>query len=100
MSDALTAEINATKKVLGKVEFADKSFDVVRKPSTLMIAELARTGSGDPEAIGVVAELLSHCFGEGYRDFKKVAYEVEDDGESLFELIGQVIEVALGRPKD
>ncbi len=56
-----------------------ETFIVVRTPPTLLLSELARTGSGDPSAIGVLAEFFEVILGPvEYRRFKRLSYAVED----------------------
>ena len=102
-TNALTASQNADKPVLATFDFNGKTYDVVRKPSSLLLAELARVGSGDPEAIGVLAEFFEVTMGrEGYQAFRRDFYaaEVEDDSEVLMALLSEVLEKALGRPTE
>ena len=99
--DALIASITADRPILATFDFADKTFDVIRKPSTLLIAELARTGSGDPEAIGVLAEFFEVTLGkDGYRIFKKAFNEadLDEDQDVLMGILSDVLEQTLGRP--
>lgn len=97
--DALDASVNSDRPVLGTIEYGGQSFDIVRKPSTLLLAELARTDSGNPEAISVLADFFDLTLGDGYGRFKRAVYTSEqDDTEPLLDLVGQVIEKTLGRP--
>ena len=99
--DALDASVASVRPVLATIDFAGKTFDVIRKPSTLLIAELARTGSGEPDAIGVLAEFFEVTLGkEGYHDFKRAFNEadLDNDNEVLMGLLSEVLEKTLGRP--
>lgn len=83
---------------LGTVTAYGQEFHVTRKPPTLLLAELGRTGSGDPEAMGVIAEFFSVTLGaDEYRRFKKAAYGADngDDVEVLMEALTAVLSVAM-----
>lgn len=101
--DALTASINADKPVLATIEFDGNTYNVHRKPPTLLLAELARTGSGDPEAVGVLAEFFEVTMGKDeYRRFRRDFYasEASDDEQVLLDLMAEVVEKTLGRPTE
>ncbi len=104
MSDAQKTEIAEAKgKALGSIEFDGKTFPIARKPNALLLSELARTGSGDPEAFGVIAEFLSVTLGpDTYRDFKKAYYasDVADDEGVLMAKLQEILEATMGRPTE
>ncbi len=82
----------------GVIELDGVKYGIVRKPNTLLLSELARTGSGDPEALGVFAEFFEVTLGDNYRAFKKAMYRQED--EVLQAKLQEVVEKTLGRPTD
>ena len=98
-----TAE-GATPKfgtVTVNVKGKDEVFDIVAKPDALLLAELARTGSGDPEAFGVIAEFFEYTLGrEGYRLFKKAVRAEGYEQEALMEKLQHILEVTLARPTE
>ena len=97
--NALTASANADRPVLGTVEVGEEKFNIIRKPSTLMLAELARTGSGDPESIGVLADFFETTLGkDDYPRFRRAVFAAEDADDLLPTLVGEVMEQAFGRP--
>lgn len=107
-ADPLAASITEeraeqTGAPLTTFEFDGETYKVHRKPPTLLLAELARTNSGDPEAVGVLAEFFEVVMGKDeYRRFRSAFYaaDVEDDDEVLSDLMAEVIEKTLGRPTE
>ncbi len=83
----------------GSVDFLGKPYKIARKPNPLLLSELGRVGSGDPEAMGVIAEFFENTLAD-YRAFKKAVYTaaVEVDEEALMEVLKEVLEATLGRP--
>lgn len=102
MSDAQNTDISAAKGNLGTVEVGDETIPIISKPDALLLSELARTGSGDPEAFGVIAEFFEITLGkETYRAFKKAVYaddEMAEDEEALMGKLQEVLEQTMGRP--
>lgn len=102
--DALTASANADKPVLGTIDFAGESYSILRKPSTLLLAELARTDNGDPNAVAVIADFFEATLGrDAYSKFKRAVFfsdEAGDDIDVLMGLVGEVLEKTLGRPTE
>lgn len=104
----MTADIEAAKSgdeapVYAPVEFRGVKYPIRRKPSTLLLSELARTTSGDPEALAVFAEFFESTLGrETYRMFKKAVYNADDEVEQdeLFEVLQKVMENTLHRPTE
>jgi hypothetical protein len=83
------------------VQGKDEVFTIVAKPDALLLAELARTGSGDPEAFGVIAEFFEYTLGrEGYRLFKKAVRAEGLSQEQLMEKLQHILEVTLARPTE
>lgn len=86
------------------IDFAGDTFKIHRKPPTLLLAELARTNSGDPEAMGVLAEFFEVTLGKDeYNRFKRAVYSYdgpEAEDEILSGLMAGVIERTLGRPTE
>lgn len=99
--DALDASIKSARPVLTTVVVGDEEFKVTRKPPTLLVAELARTDSGNPEAIGVLAEFFEVTMGkEEYNRFKRAFYaaDFDEEAEELMSRLSKVLEDTLGRP--
>lgn len=100
---ALEAALADAKGTARTFDAFDETWTVVRKPSLLLLAELARTESGDPAALGVVADFFEVTLGKAaYQRFRK-AFFTSDEAEDenlLGELLGKVIEVSVGRPTE
>jgi hypothetical protein len=102
-----TAEIEAkaaeegTDPGYGSITFDGVEYPISRKPNTILISELARTGSGDPESLGVLAEFFEATLGaDTYRSFKRHTYRFDGDDSEILGVIGQVMEKTLGRPTE
>lgn len=90
-----------TEPVYGSVTFDGVDYPISRKPNTLLLSELARTGSGDPETLGVLAEFFEATLGpETYRAFKRHTYRYDGDEADILAVVGQVMEKTLGRPTE
>lgn len=107
MSDALKADLGEAKAdqapAYAPLVFRGVEYAIERKPNTLLLAELARTQSGDPEALGVLADFFESCLGkETYREFKRAVFYAEDEvkQDELFEGLNEIIEATLGRPTE
>lgn len=102
MTDALKNEIDEAKaKPIGQIEVGSEKFDILEKPDALLLAELARTGSGDPEAFGVVAEFFEFTLGKDqYRAFKKAVRAEKYEGDALMGKLQEILEKAMGRPTE
>lgn len=88
---------------LATVAFDDKTYKVWRKPPTLMLAELARTGTEDPEAVGVLAEFFEITMGKDeYRRFRTAVYtsDLPDVDEAMTDVMSEIVEKTLGRPTE
>lgn len=90
-----------------------ETFTVHRKPPTLLLSELARTGSGDPNAVGVIAEFFEFVLtqrtapedgGEPvfdaaeYRRFKRTAYNAAEDEGALAAAVQAALEASFATP--
>jgi hypothetical protein len=83
----------------GSIEFDGVEYAIVHKPNTLMISEMSRIGSDDPEAIGIIAEFFEVTLGDNYKAFRKAAYRSPNGtDERLAQLLQEVVEKSLGRP--
>lgn len=100
MADALTAEIAESKGQLPTFDALGETWSVLKKPPPLLLAEMARTETTDPESIGVVVDFFEVLLGkEQYRRFRKAFFAAYDgDDELLGEVMGAALEAALGRP--
>ncbi|MBP2323352.1 hypothetical protein JOF56_003737 [Kibdelosporangium banguiense] len=100
---AIDSDIAEKKETgFGTVTFEGLEYTIERKPNTLLISELARTGSGDPEAMAVLAEFFEVTLGDGYTRFKKAVYRspAADDDSVLFGVLQEIMEKTLGRPTE
>jgi hypothetical protein len=87
----------------GSVTFEGEEFPIARKPNTLLISELARTGSGDPAAMAVLAEFFELTLGEEYGRFKRTVYRSDaaaEDETILFAVLQDILEKTLARPTE
>ncbi len=73
------------------------TFIILRTPPTLLISELARTNTGAPEAVGVIAEFFETVLGPvEYHRFKKASYAYDADSDAdEAEQLGQALAAAL-----
>lgn len=85
---------------LGTVDVEGAEFEIQRKPNALLISELARTGSGDPEAMAVFSDFFEVTLGENYPRFRKAVYRAEDPDTAMQEALQAVLEKTLGRPTE
>ena len=105
-TDAMTADIQAAKTstpAYPPVTFRGVEYAITRKPSTLLLSELARTTSGDPEALAVFAEFFESTLGkETYRAFKRHVFNAEEEvgQDELFEVLQAIMENSLARPTE
>lgn len=103
MSDiaATTAIDEAKGKPLGVIEIGDEKFDIVEKPDALLLSELARTGTEDPEAFAVIAEFFEHTLGKAaYVRFKRKVRAERLDDAALMQKLQEVLEKTMGRPTE
>jgi len=96
VTEAVEVAISDAKNQNPTFEYGGETWEVRRKPPTLMLAELARAETGDAESLSLVAEFFDLVLGDQYFAFKKKVYADEED--KLIELFYQVMELALGRP--
>lgn len=103
----MTADIEAAKAgddapVYEPVEFRGVKYAVQRKPNTLLLSELARTTSGDPEALAVFAMFFESTLGSSYPAFRKAVFTADDevDQDELFEVLQKIMEHTLNRPTE
>lgn len=97
--ESAAAEEKGQKPTL---DFDGESYTIERKPNTLLIAELARTSTEGPEAVGVIADFFQAVLGSEYPRFRKHFFtsEAAEDEAVIGSLIGQVLEKMLGRPTE
>lgn len=107
-SPALVHDITSAKSkddgygflTLGEGEDAVE-YPILRKPSPLLIVEMARhEADGSAESIGLAGDLLEQCLGSaGYAAFRAQSYQIEDwDFEDLQKVVQTVIEATVARP--
>lgn len=84
----------------GSITFDGAEYAIERKPNALLLSEMSRISSGDPEAFGVLAEFCQITLGDSYPAFKKAFYrsDAANTDEALMEIVQDVMEKTLGRP--
>lgn len=108
MTDPMDAEIAEAKAEAkgatpdyGTIEFDGVEYAIEHKPNTLLLSELARTNSGEPEALAVYADFFETTLGPTqYRKFKRAVFRKDDVEEELGRLLREVLEKSLGRPTE
>jgi len=101
-TDAQTAEIAEKKgSPFGSITFLGVDYEIARKPNPLLLSELGRIGSGDPEAMGAIAEFFENVLAD-YRAFKKAVYTADEpvDETQLMGVLQEVMEKTMGRPTE
>jgi len=103
-SPALKAEKAATadKPDFGTATFNGVEYKIAKMPNPLLLSELGRVGSGDPEAMGVIAEFFENTLTD-YRSFKKAVYTAPSelaDEEALMGVLQEILEKTMGRPTE
>jgi hypothetical protein len=96
MPDAVDVAITEAKNEYPTFEYGGETWEVRRRPPTLMLAEFARTDEEDAESISLLAEFFSLVLGDQYSAFKRKVYAAEDD--TIVDLFHHVLEISLGRP--
>jgi hypothetical protein len=95
------AEAKGTAPAFEPITFDGVEYPVARKPNSILLSELARTGTGDPESMGVLAEFFEATLGDKtYRDFKRHTYRYDGDESDVLAVVGQIMENTLGRPTE
>lgn len=98
------AKTAATEEPLGFMDYDGEQYPIVKRPNGLLLAELTRLDSDDPEAGGALVEFFQETLGrEGYRKFKRAFYAqdfetTEASVEALALLMQSVVETTMGRP--
>jgi hypothetical protein len=101
-TDALKAEQTDVKdKGYGSATFNGQEFPIAQRPNPLLLSELARTGSGEPEAMAVIADFFENTLVD-YRAFKKAVYASPDevDEKALMGVLQEILEKTMGRPTE
>lgn len=102
--DPLDAEVvEASPDKQGAFTMFGEQWVVERRPPTLMFARLARIDADDPEAVGVIDQVLEHALGkEQHKRFLRAYYAAApadgDDSAMFAEAIEGIMEVSTGRP--
>ena len=101
--DALGAEIAEVAGTPATFVMFGEMWEVLRKPPSLMIARLGRIDEDDPQAIGVLDQLIEHALGREQHKKFLVAYfaAAPDDGndQALFEeAMTHILGATVGRP--
>ena len=100
VAEAKAAEEGTTPDY-GHFTFDGVDYPILRKPNAILISELARTSTGDPEAMGVLSEFLEATLGDKtYRAFKRHTYRYEGPEDDVLGVLGQIMENTLGRPTE
>jgi len=99
VTEPIDTAIQDAKNELPTFEFAGRSWEIRKKPPTLMLAEFARAErTGNPEDIAVLAEFYELVLGDQYPEFRRAVYTADED-ESV-NLIPVIVEKATGRPSE
>jgi hypothetical protein len=98
VTEAVEVAISEAKNVNPTFEYGGETWEIKRRPPTLMLAEFARADTEDAESLSIMAEFFSLVLGDQYNAFKKKVYATEED--KTVELFYQVLEIALGRPTE
>lgn len=104
--EAKAVEVEAADEVeaprFGYLDFDGKQYGIQRKPSALLISELANVDADNPESIGIYAEFFDVVLGESYKAFRRHLFRSEagESDEILSELLAQVLEKTSGRPTE
>jgi hypothetical protein len=99
MTEAIDVAIDDAKGENPTFEFAGRSWEIRKKPPTLMLAEFARAEvNGNPEDIAVLAEFFELVLGDQYPSFRRAVYAADED-ESLA-LVQVIVEKTMGRPTE
>lgn len=97
MTNTAQVAIDEAKGKNPTFEYGGETWEVRAKAPTLMLAEFARTDSGDAEAMSVLADFFELVLGDQYRAFRTKVYKSGNDDEFM-ELFNTVLELSLGRP--
>lgn len=89
--------------VLGTFAMFDKEWQVFKVPPSLMVARLARIDESDPEAVGVLDQVIEHALGrEQHRRFLACYYDAApadgNDAEMFQRALAGILEAGTGRP--
>lgn len=99
--DSFTVERDEAAGVLATFTALGREWTVVKKPPPLLLAEMARTQTGSPEAIGVVVDFFEVLLGkQQYQsEFRWAFFDAyQGNDELLGDVMGAALEAALGRP--
>jgi hypothetical protein len=104
VADALDAEIAELEPdTTPGFDMFGATWEVHRKPPSLMVARLGRVDENDPSAIGVLDQLIEHALGaEQHKAFLAAYYAAcpddGDDSELLQEAMQHIFAATVGRP--
>lgn len=100
LAETASDEVEAPR--FGTITFDGVEYGIERKPNTLLISELARTGSGDADALGMFAEFFDVTLGANYKAFRRhmLRSEAGEDETVLQDLLGEILEKTMGRPTE
>ena len=101
--DALGAEISEVAGQPATFEMFGQTWEVLRKPPSLMIARLGRIDEDDPQAIGVLDQLIEHALGaDQHKQFLNAYFAAApadgDDQELFSETMTHILTASVGRP--
>lgn len=100
--DALAVEASEVSGRPGTFDALGRQWLIVRKPSPLLLAEMARAETKGPEGLGIVADLFQTILGDvQYQEFRWAFEDAYDESEEfLGEVIAAALEGAFGRPTE
>ena len=99
--DSYTVERDEDAGLAATFTALGRQWTVVKRPPPLLLAEMARTQTKDPTAIGVLVDFFEILLGkEQYQaEFRWAFFDAYDgDDELLGEVMAAALEAALGRP--
>lgn len=101
--NALAAEISEVGGELPTFEMFGRSWEVRKKPNTLMVAQLATVSAEDPNAVGVVFTMVKSALHpqdlpEFLAAYNEAAPADGNDAELFSELVAGIMGATTGRP--
>jgi hypothetical protein len=103
IENAQAEQVETEESEFGTVKIGDAEFAIERKPNSLLLSELARTGDVDEDnvaAIGVFAEFFEVTLGSNYSRFKRAVYRSDNPDEVMQEKLAEILAQTMGRPTE
>ena len=98
--DALAVEASDVSGRPGTFDAFGRQWLIARKPSPLMLAEMANSPNKGPEGLAVFADFFRSLLGDvQYQEFRWAFEDAYDESENfLGEVVAVALEGAFGRP--